>query len=182
MAKGASKAAQNQVGVDNAYAKQYNQRASTVSDTLFPFLTGEMNDPQGFGQETLDKMETQGGEATSGALGAGKESAELLGERTGNTAAIPGIIDSTTRDAMKQQSDNALGISTQNAKLKEMQRQAGASGTEGLYSEDVKSALSALGLSTDSINAWTGADKASQDATMGWAKLGLNAAGTAAGA
>lgn len=105
-------------------------------------------------------MQTQGGQATSGALGQDSEAATLAASRTGNPAAINGVIDESSRNAMRQQSENTLGIDLQDAKLKQQQQQFGAAGLGSLYGEDTAAALRALGLEDDTINAWTGAKKA----------------------
>lgn len=155
MSKGSSVAAQNALGSDQAAATTYGNNAAGVNSQLTPFLESELTNPQGYGQQTLSQMQTQGGQATSGALGAGKEAATLAASRTGNPSAVPGIIDATTRDAMRQQSNNVLGIDTQNADLKQKQQQAGAAGLNSLYGTDVSAALKSLGLEDESINAWT---------------------------
>lgn len=155
MSKGSATAAKNQVGVNNAYASSFNKSGIQDRSTLEPFLQGEVTNPTGYGQDTVNQMLTQGGEAVSGATGAADEKAGLLASRTGNTAALPGLIGSNARDAMRQNSDNALTVAINNAKLKQQQQQAGAAGLGGLYGEDTKGVLSSLGLANDSINAWT---------------------------
>jgi hypothetical protein len=103
-------------------------------------------------------MQTQGGQAVAGATGSGDEAARLNASRTGNTAAVPGVIDQTARNAMKQQSSNVLGTDVANAELKQQQQQEGVSGLEKMYGTDVSAALQALGLSNQAIGEWTGAD------------------------
>jgi len=148
--------------------------------TLFPFLGSELNNPQGFGSDAVAKMLTQGGEAVSGATGAANESAQLQASRTGNSAAVPGIIDSTARSAMKQQSDNALNVNIKNAMLKNEQQQDAAKALQGIYGEDVGGALKAMGLQNESLGENAAASKAADDAELGWGKLGLQAAAGAA--
>lgn len=161
MAKGASKAAQSAYGQDVNAFNQYNRRGSDLQDVIQPFLQQELNNPQGYGLQTTEQMQTEGGQAVAGATGAAGESAQLAASRTGNPAATAGVIDATARNAMRQQSNNALDIARQNALLKEQQKQAGATGLEHLYGEDVNAALKALGLEDASISAWTSADQAS---------------------
>lgn len=175
MSKGSSKAAQDQVGVDSGFATGSANRGTGDRSTILPFLTNEINNPTGYDPQTLSAMQTQGGQAVAGSVGQSGEAASLLGSRTGNTAATPGIIDSTARAGMSQQSNNALSILANNAQLKQKQQQAGAEGMEGLYQTDTGNALKALGLSTDSINAWTKANEGTQSAEQGWGKLGIDA-------
>lgn len=103
-------------------------------------------------------MQTTSGQAVSGAQGAGNEAGSLLAERTGNTASLPGIIDTNARSAMAANSGNALDIANQNANLKLKQQQAGASGLESLYGTDTSNALKSLGLSNEAIGQWVNAD------------------------
>lgn len=130
-----------------------------------------MTNPQGFGADTLGKMQTVGGQSVAGAVGGADESARLAASRTGNTAALPSLIDATGRNAMKQQSDNALGISMADANLKEKQRQEGAAGVGNLYGEDVNAALKSLGLADESINAWTSGKHAANQDVLGQEKF-----------
>jgi hypothetical protein len=182
MSKGSANAAKNQVGIDNSWANQYGGLASGIGGQLTPFLENELRNPQGFGQEDLSKMITQGGQATAGAVGAGGEAAMLNASRTGNTAAVPGVIDSTARAGMRQQSNNVLGTDLANEQLKERQRQAGAGGLESLYGTDLSAALKSLGLADESINAWTGGKAAADKNVFDWTKLGLQTAGSVVGA
>ena len=156
ISKGSANAAKNQVGIDQAFANSYNTSGTQDRSQLFPFLQSEITNPTGFGQPAVQDMLTQGGEAVSGATGAADEKASLLASRTGNAAALPGAIASNARSAMGQNSDNALSVAIQNAKLKQTQQQQGAAGLGGLYGEDTNSVLKSLGLTDDSINAWTG--------------------------
>lgn len=160
MSKGSSTAAMNQVGTDNSNATAYNGQATGISSQLTPFLQNELTNPQGFGTQALDEMQTQGGQAVSGAEGAAKEQALLNASRTGDSSAVPGIIDNSTRSAMRQQSDNVLGTDIENAKVKLAQQGGAASGLEGMYGTDVAAEMKSLGLANDSINAWTGAKHA----------------------
>src|ERR1700685_443525 len=172
MAKGATKAAENNVGVGDADSSQFLTPANQVASSELPFLQNELTNPQGMGQQALNQTITQGGQATAGALGAGKEAALLNASRTGNTAAVPGVLDATTPQAMRQQSNNVLGTNLQTTQLKQQQQQAGVSGLEKMYGTDVGAALQSLGLSNSAIGNWTGADNSTTNADLGW----LNAA------
>jgi hypothetical protein len=168
VAKGASQAAQTNTGIGRSYSEGYQGQVGQIQGEELPFLTNELTNPQGYGAQQIAQMETAGGQATAGAAGAGKEAATLNASRTGNTAAIPGVIDATTRAAMAQQSNNALGIQQANANLKQQQQQEGVSGLEQMYGTDVNAALNALGLSTSAINAQTAADQESNNAIQGY--------------
>jgi hypothetical protein len=158
MAKGVAKDAFANSGTANNYSGMYSKSGQDVNNTLFPFLQGEVNNPEGFGQQTLDQMLTHGGESVAGAVGNAKESAELNASRTGNTANLSSIIDAAARSGMSQQSNNALDVDIANAKLKQEQQQAGASGLNSLYGTDVKAALESLGLSNQALGVANQAD------------------------
>jgi hypothetical protein len=181
MSKGSSDAAKNAQGVDQSIGENYNGQAAGVNSTELPFLQNELNNPQGFGQQDLSKMQTQGGQAVAGATGAANEQAQLLASRTGNTAAVPGIIDNTARNAMQQQSKNVIGTDLQNDQLKQQQQQAGSAGLEKMYGTDVSAALSALGLQNQAIGDWTNAQNGVQNADLGWVNAANNGAKTGAG-
>jgi hypothetical protein len=185
MGKGTSTSASNALsnaGVGNAYSSGYQNAAGGVQSAELPFLQNELFDPQGFGQPALQPMQTQGGQSVAGATGAADEQAQLLASRTGNTAAVPGIIDATARNAMKQQSGNVLGTDIANAQLKQQQQQEGSAGLEKMFGTDVSAALQSLGLSNQAIADSTQASNDSENALQNWTKLGLGVAGTGAGA
>lgn len=140
-----------QLQTNNAMGQQYNAQAGQANSELFPFLSNELTNPTGFGDDTVSKMKTESGDAIAGAQGQATEAAQLLGSRTGNTAVAPGIIGASTRDAMKARSANDLGIDVENAKAKMGQQQMAAGGLGSTYSTDVNAALHALGLANDSI-------------------------------
>ena len=180
MAKGAAHRAADQYGAEGAFRDQYNKQNLADRSTIEPFLTNELTNPQGYGADTIAQMLTQGGQAVSGATGAASEAAGLNASRTGNSAAVPGIIDATARNAMKQQSDNALNVNINNAMLKQKQQQAGAAGLENMYGEDQNAVLKSMGLQNESLGQWTNADKATQDALQGWEKAAQQVAVTGA--
>jgi hypothetical protein len=126
---------------------------------LLPFLNQEVTNPQGFGQPALNAMTTATGQAVSGATSAANQNAKLQAARTGNPAAQSAIIANAARTGQNAQSDANLDTTIQNAELKQRQQQAGASGLMNLTGLDTKAALDSLGLSDESINAWSGANK-----------------------
>ena len=168
MSKGSSAAAQTNQGIGRNYSEGYQGQGGQIASSELPFLQNELTNPQGFGQQDLSQMQTQGGQATAGALGAGKEAATLNASRTGNTAAVPGVIDNATRSAMQQQSNNVLGTDLANEQLKQQQQQEGSQGLEKMYGTDVSAALQALGLSNQAVGEWTGADNATKNSELGW--------------
>jgi hypothetical protein len=169
--KGVKKDALANSGKANNLSDQFNTQGKTSYNELFPFLSGEITNPQGFGDDTVSKMLTEGAQTVGGEVGAAGEKANLLASRTGNTAALPAIIGDVARSGMKQQSDNALGIAIANAQQKEKQRQAGAAGVGSMYDQQTTDALKALGLSNESLDV---ANHASPSAWQQAGQLALN--------
>jgi hypothetical protein len=176
---GRVKASETNTGIGQGLESAYQQDANNLSGVTMPFLENELNNPQGLGQPALNQIQTQSGQAIAGATGAGNEQALLNASRTGNTAAVPGIIDANTRNAIAGQSNNALSTNIENAKLKQQQQQAGASGLEKMYGTDVSAALQSLGLSNQSIGEWNNGASLSNNF---WDQYALNGEKAAAGA
>lgn len=158
---------------------QANQNA------VLPFLKNEVVNPQGFGQSTTNAMTTDVGQATSGALSDATNRAKLLSARTGNTGGQSAIIGAAARDASKAQTGGNLDVQIANAKAKLAQQQSGAAGLEGMAGMDTSAGLNALGLSNESINAWSNANKSAgnlwSNAFLPLITEGEKAAGAAAG-
>ena len=130
-----------------AWGNTYNADASSTLGQVQPFLQNELTDPQGLGSQTVDQMKTQAGESAAGGVGQAKEAGMLNASRTGNTAAIPGIIDAASRGAMQTETGAANNVDIQNAMLKNQQQQAGAGGLEDIYGQELGASLKSLGLS-----------------------------------
>src|SRR6185437_8996436 len=180
MAKGAKKLALDQYGKEGGAADNLGKRSASDYGAVQPFLQNELIHPEGFGSDAISQMLTQGGQAVSGATGAANEAATLNASRTGNAAAVPGVISQTARNAMKQQSDNALNVNIKDAMLKQQQQQDAAKGLEGLYGEDVAAAMKAMGLQNESLGNNVNASKAVTDVELGWEKAAQQGATTGA--
>ena len=147
-------------GTATGLESQFSTDATAAQNELMPFLNSEMTNPQGFGSTGVNELNTAGGQAVSGAVGAGDEAARLRASRTGNPSSSSSIIDAVARTGAQQQSKNALGVDTANLQEKLKQQQAGAGGIADIGNTDLKAALDALGLNTGAVNSWTDAFKA----------------------
>lgn len=163
----------------NQRSGQFNAGALQAQNTVVPALTNEINDPQGFGQEGLTAMNTASqegvGGATAGAVGQGN----LESARTRNAGGFQAADDAAAQSGQRQVSQNALGVQTANAGLKNAQQQAGIAGTEGLYNTDVNATNQALGLSNQALQgASTSSNEANQN-TLGYVNAYLQAVSNA---
>lgn len=150
----------------------YGGAKSTSSDLynqLFPALKQEATNPQGYAPQDLAAMRTAGeqslGGATAGAVGEGG----LTAARTRNAGGFQSAGDEAVRSGERELSQRAVETEGENAKLKEIQRQAGLAGEGQLYGENMQTMLSALGLGNESTNAGTSATNALTNAGQsGW--------------
>lgn len=149
--KGGTSQAQTNINTANGLQDKFATMGEQEQQQILPFLTNEMNNPQGFGEAGVNEMITAGGEATSGALGGATEEANLRASRIGNPSSSASIIDAASRNAGKQQSDNLLETHLANLKEKLSQQQAGEQGIAELSSGNIAESLSALGLSNEAV-------------------------------
>jgi hypothetical protein len=153
--KGGMEQAQQNINTADKLSSGYATQEQGIQNQLLPFLTAETTNPQGFGTQGTNELLSSGGQAVSGAVGAGDEAAKLRASRLGNPSSSGSIIDAVARSGMQQQSDNALGINTENLGEKLKQQQAGATGLGELGGKDMSAALSSLGLSNNAIEDYT---------------------------
>ncbi len=150
--KGGTEQAQQNINTADKLSSGYATQEQGIQNQLLPFLTAETTNPQGFGQQGTNELLSSGGQEVSGAVGAGDEAAKLRASRLGNPSSSGSIIDAVARSGMAQQSDNALGINTENLGEKLKQQQAGATGIADIGGHDLQAALSSLGMSNDAVS------------------------------
>lgn len=152
MGKGVKKDALANSGKANNLSDQANTNATSLYKTVNPVLTQEATNPHGFDPKDLSAMDTASeqsiGGATAGAVGEGN----LEAARTRNSGGFQPAAAESARAGMRQNSTNAVTIQGNNALQKERERQAGISGLTSLYGSNSAQALSALGLSNESLD------------------------------
>ena len=133
--------------------QQYGQQAGAVNSQLFPFLTRELNNPQGFTQQQQTGM-LGAAEAGAGGSTAGLTTeANLASARNRNSGGFSGALDDAARQRDKALAATSEGISGENAELQQKQQQAAASGLSSLEGMDQNAQLKAMGLIPEDINA-----------------------------
>jgi hypothetical protein len=152
-----------------------------IAPALSSLYSGELTNPQGFGATTLAQMLTQSDQSIAGGLGAARQTATDLGARTGNTAAIPGIVASADKAGISQHANDVNTLGIENAKEKMTQQQEGAAGLSSLYGTDLSGGLGAEGLADKAIGTRVEANTAAEAQFDKMLSTGLGAAGTVMG-
>ena len=144
-------AQQNAANAGNT-ASGYGANASTVNSQLLPFLTRELNNPQGYSQQQQGAMLNQAEAGAGGATAGLNTEANLASARNRNSGGFSGALDEAARDKGKTLSGISSGIASQNANLQQQNQQAAASGLSNMYGQDTGAQLKAMGLQNDDLN------------------------------
>ena len=154
--------AKNAVQSANSTAGTFGAQGSQINSILTPQLEKQATNPQGFNPTDVNNMlvaSQQGaGGATSGITG----QAGLQAARTRNVGGFTNALDEAARIKNRQLSQNALGVSNENAQLKQRQQSQAQQELAGLYGTDTSAQLEAMGLVPKDINAQT------KSQTVGW--------------
>lgn len=159
----ADRSVQNQAkqafGQAGTTAGGYGTAAGDVASTLVPTLKADINNPTGFTPQQKSSMLTAGEQGAGGATAgvAGEEG--LRAARTRNTGASSSILDQAMRRRAQIESQNALGVENQSAKLAQQKRASALGGLERTYGTDVSAQLRAMGIEPEDLNAETQAGK-----------------------
>lgn len=167
--------AQNLVNTAGSTAAGYGSNASNINSILMPFLTREINSPQGISQQDQTQMLSAGlggaGGTTSGLLSMARDRAAASGNEAGEGTAM----DAVARARAQAAGNTASSIAAKNAETKLNQQQQGAAGLRGMYGTDVNAQLGSLGLQNDAIKTEATA------AQSGWLQNMLNIINTIKG-
>jgi hypothetical protein len=173
MGRGVEKQALANSGTENKMAAGSNANATDIYSKLMPQYQAEATNPQGYSAGDLAAANTAGGQAVGGSVAGAVGQGNLTAARTRNAGGFAPALDAAAQSGMKQSSDNALGVQMANANMKQQNQQAGLAGEANLYGQNSGNALSAMGLSNNSLNAATGAAQQ----TQGTINAGINTAG-----
>lgn len=142
-----------------ATAGNLGTQAAGELGQLNPFLSREMHAEHGFDPSQMNEMLTHAG------LGAGAEAGNLTSamERntavTGNAAGGTKALQELGRDRMKTDAGTSEGVAAQDVLGAKTLNQQGAQGMQGLYGENLKGQLDAMGQVSGDINAAVNANK-----------------------
>jgi hypothetical protein len=157
-------------------AAGYGGDASSIAGNLVPFLTQQMEHPQGYSQQDLGAMLTNAMGSAGGATAGLTGQAQLQAARTRNTSGFASALDEAARQRGKALSSTSAGIATQNADLKQRQQQQAANELQGLYGVDTGAQLKGMDIQNQDINSEIQAGKS------GWLQNTLDILNTLSGA
>jgi hypothetical protein len=127
--------------------------ASGIGANLTPFLTSELEHPQGFSQQDTSAQ-------TAAAMGgAGGADAGIVGQAnqeaatSRNAGGFQAALDDAARSRSKAAAGASEGIAANNAQLKQTQQQEGAQGLQKMYGTDTSGMVDAMGQQSQDINA-----------------------------
>jgi len=127
--------------------------ASGIGSTLTPFLTSELEHPEGYSQQDLSSMlsaaEGGAGGSNSGVVGQANQTAAT----TRNAGGFQAVLDDAARQRAKAAAGASEGIAAQNAGLKQTQQQNAEQGLQKMYGTDTSGMLDATGQEARDIDA-----------------------------
>lgn len=146
--------------------------AAGIGANLTPFLTSELEHPQGYSPQDTSAMlsaaEGGAGGADAGIVG----QANKMAATSRNAGGFQAALDDAARQRMKAAAGTSENIAAQNAGVKQQQQQDAARGLEGLYGTNTSGMLNAMGQEHNDINA------ATEGGQTGWLQNSLNVLNT----
>lgn len=152
-------------------AAQADQSFGTVAPAYTRLSSGTV----GYTPQQQADMRTASLQGVSGRLADASGRADLSAARTGNVGASTTALDDISRSGVDAVSDASLGISKDNADLQQQNMRYGLAGLSNLYGTGTQAADANLATANS-------AEQAKAARTMGYIRMGLAAAGSAAGA
>lgn len=139
----------------NSVGAGYGAQASGISAQLLPFLTRELNNPQGFTQQQTGSMIGAAEGGAGGSTAGLTTEANLAGARDRNSGGFSGALDEAARQKDKALAGTSEGIAGQDAELQQHQQQEAATGLGNEQGMDQDAQLKAMGLIPEDVNAAT---------------------------
>jgi hypothetical protein len=133
--------------------------ASGERSAVEPFYKREMTAEHAYDPTQLNEMLTAAGAGTGAAEGAAEGGLEREAAASGNAAGQTKSLQQMARDRMKAGAGVSEGVAAQDVTGALGLRQAGAAGEAGLYGENLKGQLDAMGQVSGDINAATNASQ-----------------------
>lgn len=176
MGKGANAALLTNSGQAQNRSSQLYGDSQSIGGPLTQQLQSEASNPQGYTPQQLAYMNTASQQSLGGGAAATTGQANLEAARTRNAGGFQGAVGTSNRNAQKQESQNALGIQTEQANLQQAQRQQALQSLQSLYGTNVGASNNYLNSSNQALNSENNAPNFWQNYLM----AGMQAAGKAA--
>lgn len=154
----------------------YGSTAAGERTAIEPFYRREMQAEHVYDPTQINELLTAAGAGTGAATGATEAALKRQQATTGNAAGAAKTLQEMQRDRMKAAAGTSEQIAGQDVQGALEKRQAGAAGMSGLYGENVKAQLEAMGQVAQDIQAATAASKS------GWLQNAEGVVNTAANA
>jgi hypothetical protein len=143
---------------------------------LSPFYSREMQAKHSIDPTQTNELLTAAGAGIGAATGDLETNLKRQAATTGNAAGTTKALQEAYRDRMKAGAGVSEGVAQQDVMGAQQLRQQGAQGMSGLYGENLKGQLAAMGQESSDINAATDASK------TGWLQNAEGMVNTAANA
>jgi hypothetical protein len=153
----------------NASANAGTQ-AQSAYNTVNPIYQRLATGSVGYTPTQKANMLTASGQSLGGAEAGVVGQGGLYAARTGNAGAATAAIDDSARQAMVQQSENALDVQNKDAQLASQNQRVGLAGLNDIYGDANRTGEGYL-------NTAEGASNARRQGKLNWTTLGLKAAG-----
>jgi hypothetical protein len=150
--RSAQSQANNALNTATNTTTQLGGEAQGVGANLTPFLTSELEHPQGYSQQDNSAM------LSSALGGAGGANAGIVGQAnqeaatSRNAGGFQSALDDAARQRDKAAAGASEGIAAQNAQVKQTQQQDAAQGLQKMYGTDTSGMLDAMGQQNNDIN------------------------------
>jgi hypothetical protein len=151
--KGANKQLLNNAGTAQSTSNTLSTKAAHDYDFLDPVLKGDVTNPQGYTPQQLAYINTAAQQSTGGGTSAVTGEANLEAARTRNAGGFQGAIGTGSRNAMKENSENALKVQAMQADLQQTQRRDAMKALQDLYGTNNTDALGYLNSSNSALGA-----------------------------
>ena len=132
-------------------AAGYGMQGADISSTLTPFLTRELNNPQGISQQDQTAALSASQAGAGGVAGGLATKANERAAATGNASGVGASMDDIAREREKAAAGASSNLANENTQTKLKQQQQGAEGLGSLYGKDVSAQLGAMGVQNNAI-------------------------------
>jgi hypothetical protein len=166
--------AENAEGTAATTAGNLGTQAAGEAGQLNPFAYREMHAEHEFDPNQLNEMMTAAGAGAGAATGAEQGDLTRQAASTGNASAASKGLDDAAMARMKAAAGSSEGVAAQDVMGAKQLNQQGAGLEAGLYGENLKGQLDAMGQQASDINAATNATNS------GWLQQGEGIVNTGA--